>query len=449
VNASGAFGCQRVAALSYTSAGPDADPYQGVRDLAVSPDGRSLYALTGPRRTTLVSFRRSERTGALRPLAGRDGCVSSHPGDGCAVTRALGPNAEALFVDPRGTTVIVASGSFISVFRRDLRDGSLSANAPPARCFSFTTQPTCESIALRPGWSSILARFAPNGRSVSFTYTGYESPTPEIEAGLLVTLARDPVSGTLSPLAGAAGCIGLQEYRPPGVPLPPDTTCTGVSETHVRLRPPVFLDESTAVMASSSRIAEEANAFILKRDPDSSGLFPTGAPGTCWGELPSTQSPPPCESTGALGWYVRGPELSRDRRVVYVAAGREGLAPGRVLSFPVTATPASLGPPRIATWRVRRGDPLGGPFPLQLTVSRDARRLFVFTADGPALRSFDIRADGQLSGRQRECLGRAPSCRKARGLHDAFEIDGDQLVQTRDGRYLYVLGAHAGVFRLS
>jgi hypothetical protein len=118
----------------------------------------------------------------------------------------------------------------------------------------------------------------------------------------------------------------------------------------------------------------------------------------------------------------------------------------------VDAGAATLGVPSSAQWISRTKNTYWGPDPIALAPSLDGRRLFLLTDNGPALHSFGLRANGQLSGSEDTCVGRAPSCRNARGLSpwdSRFSgVIGEQLVQSRDGAFLYVLGNGAAVFRL-
>jgi len=92
----------------------------GVEALALSPDGRNLYA--GTVTNTVLAVRR-RADGSLRPLRGRAGCVARGRETDCVQTRGL-TNPMALAVSPDGRNVYTASYSVspgaggIAVLRR-------------------------------------------------------------------------------------------------------------------------------------------------------------------------------------------------------------------------------------------------------------------------------------------------------------------------------------------
>jgi hypothetical protein len=430
VNASGTFGCARRA--GGRSAGP-------MRAIAASPDGRNVYALAGRAgASAILSFTRDRRSGALRqPNRGR-GCISTRPATGCTTVPGLrGTDPVALDVDPDGKTVVAAGPNEIAVYARAPRDGSLSVLATGS-CFSFRTAPGCEALTSGSrGAFDIYTTFAPDGRSVSFTYPGYNGDFSE-ELGSLQTLAREPSTGALTPLAGAAGCLQHGDL-PFDTPPEPDSSCTELPEIELQLRPPLFVNDDTALIATSWA-AGFASISAFKREPGS-GLLPMRSTGYCWG-LSTARGAPPCGRVRGLGWWMAGPILAPNRRSVYLASNRRDSSPGRVFAFPLEAASGALGQPAIASWNP-------GPWeehPRALAVSRDGQQLFMLTEE-PALHSFALASDGQLSSRGHACLGIARGCRKPRGLL-AIELNKRELiVETHDQRFVYALGGSATAFR--
>jgi DNA-binding beta-propeller fold protein YncE len=103
VNADGAEGCAVGRALD------------GAGSVAVSRDGKSVYVGGG-----VAVFARDRRTGALTQLDGEDGCVNNDGAEGCADARAFEGGGEVA-VSPDGKSVYAAaSGSdAVAVFARD------------------------------------------------------------------------------------------------------------------------------------------------------------------------------------------------------------------------------------------------------------------------------------------------------------------------------------------
>jgi hypothetical protein len=121
-----------------------------------------------------------------------------------------------------------------------------------------------------------------------------------------------------------------------------------------------------------------------------------------------------------------------------------------VFSFPLNPQTLRLGAPTSATWTANRDDSEGytNPLPLTLAPTSDGRDLFL-VAQGPALHHYRLRSDGDVDDRERTCLGHAPGCRPVRGLVTLESSRREPIMLTRDGRYVYVLGRSATVFRRS
>jgi DNA-binding beta-propeller fold protein YncE len=91
-------------------AGTACSPGRGLErpaDVAVSPDGRSVY-LDGARSNGLAVFDRDGATGGLRQKHGRAGCIAESLGRSCLTGRSLGVPL-GLLVSPDGRNVYVAS----------------------------------------------------------------------------------------------------------------------------------------------------------------------------------------------------------------------------------------------------------------------------------------------------------------------------------------------------
>jgi DNA-binding beta-propeller fold protein YncE len=182
VTVTDARGCARARALG------------GPRDVAVSPGGGSVY-VTSNRPDAVAVFRRSRRTGAVRQVRGRAGCVRNEGGRRCADARAL-VDPGAIVVSPDGRNVYVASlgSSAIAVFGRSRRTGALHQLPGRAGCVRNNPGGRC-----RDGRALGLPSTLEFGRGGRFLYVG--------SADGLAVFRRNARTGALSQLRGADGCV--------------------------------------------------------------------------------------------------------------------------------------------------------------------------------------------------------------------------------------------------
>ena len=152
-------GCQRVRGILNSQA------------LAIAPDDRHVYVTAGGDRGRLVVLVRDRRTGALRQLAGRAGCLAAVRRAGC--THAAGLSADAIAVSPDGRNVYTGGHGLVTLLRRP----TTGALTPVGR------------LAARFGGDSLA--IPPDGRNVYATsgFVGTET-TPTI--GIIMALARSP-----------------------------------------------------------------------------------------------------------------------------------------------------------------------------------------------------------------------------------------------------------------
>jgi DNA-binding beta-propeller fold protein YncE len=149
----------------------------GPLSLAMSPDGRQVYALLP---SMLLAYARDVRTGSLTKIPGERGCLSRTPRDGCRVVRELSSEklGSAMTISPDGRNVYVGNGSVIMTFTRS---SSGSLDTPPT------------STSLPGGYTSDIA-VSPDGRSVY-----------ALSDGTLRAFVREPGTGRLSPLQCLSG----------------------------------------------------------------------------------------------------------------------------------------------------------------------------------------------------------------------------------------------------
>lgn len=178
----GRAGCARAVGLN------------GPNSVALSPDGRFLYA-TSRASASVTVFHRKRATGALRQLPAGTGCVSGLPIPGCASGRALsGPDAVA--VSPDGENLYVASffGDAVAIFTRS-RNGSLSQPAGTGGCIA----------AAISGCEPAIGLGAPEGLAVS--PDGSSVYTAGATSNAIASFTRDPASGALSQATDGSGCV--------------------------------------------------------------------------------------------------------------------------------------------------------------------------------------------------------------------------------------------------
>jgi len=167
----------------------------GPNSVAVSPDGRNVYA-TSRASNSIAVFQRNQKTGALTQLPASAGCVAGVPIPVCAVGRALvGP--DVVVVSPKGENVYVGSffGNAVAVFDRDPVSGSLTQPGDSSGCIA-------EAIS---GCALGIALGAPEGMAISGD--GASVYVAGALSNAVVTLARDQSTGNLSQAGDGSGCI--------------------------------------------------------------------------------------------------------------------------------------------------------------------------------------------------------------------------------------------------
>jgi DNA-binding beta-propeller fold protein YncE len=166
----------------------------GPRDVAVSPGGGSVY-VSSARADAVAVFRRSPRTGALRQLRGRAGCVRQRGGGNCRRARAL-VNPGEIVVSPDGRNVYVASSGSraIAVFRRSRRTGALRQLSGRAGCVRDRPRAGC-----RDGRALAAPSTLALGADGHFLYAA--------SADGIAVLRRNAGTGALSQPRGTGGCV--------------------------------------------------------------------------------------------------------------------------------------------------------------------------------------------------------------------------------------------------
>ena len=336
----------------------------GFAAVLTSRDGRNLYTLGGiDERSAIAVMRRDPRTGGVRQLAGRAGClVADWTGHGrfarCAPAHLNNPTKFVLTPDGRELVYLNGAGRYpLNAYKRSPKTGALS----PVDCCGPVRGVACPSEVAT----------SPDGRNVyvtSVTCTGH---------GLSI-LVRDPSSGRLTQPVGKAGCV--QRIAADGCARAPTLS---------------FSPSGIAVTRDGAEVYVEANGglFLFARNR-ARGTLTFRA---CYVAVAKS----PCAAFSQL--WLDAPSffdftIAPDGRNVYVAA-----TPGRivVLARSPSGQLSQLPPPRGcvtatgAAGRCIAAPALRGNY-FELTFSADGRTVYAGRGDGFVVLNRD-RTDGSLS----------------------------------------------------
>jgi DNA-binding beta-propeller fold protein YncE len=173
----------------------------GPNSVAVSPDGRNVYA-TSRGSSSLVTFHRNRVTGALRELPpSASGCISGLPLPGCTTGRAL-TDPDVVVISPDGKNVYVGAfaGSAVVSFARAGAAGALTQLAGTAGCITEGgteggTEGCAPGVQIGAIEGMAISR---NGGAV------YSAAAASSAVGIFV---RDRSTGALAQAGGTGGCV--------------------------------------------------------------------------------------------------------------------------------------------------------------------------------------------------------------------------------------------------
>lgn len=238
-----------------------AGPFMGSEAVAVSPDGRNVYVAAFDS-DAIATFTRNTKSGALTQPKGTAGCIAAKGSAGCAKVAAFdGPNSVAVSPDGRNVYATARDSSTLQSFARNPKTGALRPT-PGATCISGVALPACTPATALIGPDVVAV--SPDGRNV---YVG------AFFGSAVLAFSRDPSSGALTQLAGAAGCIAAATAG----------CATGVGVSSI---------EGLAVSPDGSSVyaaAAASNALTeLARDPSTGALTQMAPPNSCIADAPLT-----------------------------------------------------------------------------------------------------------------------------------------------------------------
>jgi DNA-binding beta-propeller fold protein YncE len=215
--AKGGATCARARALSGPGVG------FGSHAIAISPDGRSVY-VAASKSDSIAVFVRDPQTGALRQPKGKAGCVAAKAEHGCGLGIGLiGPNSVAVSPDGRYVYATSRGGSSLTSFHRNRKTGAL-VQLPPSSsgCISALPIPGCTAgralvdpdvVAISPDGKNVYAGAFAGSAVVSFGRNPASGALTQLEgtAGC-IALAT----------SGCATGVGLADVE--GLEVSPDGT---------------------------------------------------------------------------------------------------------------------------------------------------------------------------------------------------------------------------------
>ncbi len=215
--AKGAATCARARALSGPGVG------FGSHAIAISPDGRSVY-VAASKSSAITVFSRDPQSGALRQPKGKAGCVAAKAEHGCGLAVGLiGPNSVAVSPDGRYVYATSRGGDSLTSFHRNRKTGALKQLLPASSgCISGLPIPGC--TAGRAMSDPDVVAVSPDGRNVyvgAFLGSAVVSFARNPSSGALTQL--DGTAGCIAlATSGCATGVGLGDVE--GLAVSPDGT---------------------------------------------------------------------------------------------------------------------------------------------------------------------------------------------------------------------------------
>ncbi|HET6174233.1 MAG TPA: Ig-like domain-containing protein [Gaiellales bacterium] len=237
----------------------------GATALVIAPDGRSLY-VAGHDANAVASFSIDPVGGALLQLGGKGACVRGGPDAGaCLDGRAL-LGTDALAISPDGAIVYAAAKDVdaVAVLQRDPTTGALSQQPGQTGC-----------IRLAGGLGCATARALAQPSALAIGPGGRDLYVASASGNAVSLLQRDAVTGLLIQPAGTAGCIGQGIADCSAAPLltGPNSLALGPDATSLTV--------ATAGDGTILTLHRDTTSGLLAATPAPAGCISTTAAGGC------------------------------------------------------------------------------------------------------------------------------------------------------------------------
>jgi DNA-binding beta-propeller fold protein YncE len=295
----GAKGC-----ISETSASGCADgrALKGVTDVAVTADGKNVYAVSQTSQA-VVAFKRTS-TGSLKQLKGAHGCISEPVVEGCTLGRGLGaPVGIAISPDDNDVYVVSAAPSnAIAVFQRDAATGNLTQAPTTDGCVSEAGDDGCADGKALQQASDIA--ISADGASV---YVASRS------SQAVAAFGRNTGTGVLTQYADPNGCISQTGRSDPGNP-----GTNGQCTTGSHLGQPAYLatrDDTEVYVRGDSDVIDALSrdtgtGFLSQGSGTNTCVSEDGSGGTCGDGQGITGFGSVVVAPNGNGVYVASPDTS-------------------------------------------------------------------------------------------------------------------------------------------